>query len=1532
MKRLLLFVISAFLLQVQGYSQVPANINSGNPNFPFPQFKEYNKGTLKTIASFDHHSAGVTHAEFELRIREAYQMICNNMSYNIDQNGTFSPLTVNNVKYIMPNVNPNTINHCTCVEGDAYYLLAAAYMADKPTFDGYFMWMHDRQFQKTARFVDNVTNSPNYPYNPGISGAGSMSSGTNVYGGALGGNSATDGDVDLGMALLIAWKQWGDNGVICNDPELGPITYKAEALKYISTMADTLLHSLSLPVKKYVSGIIGLDGYLKNGDSWNELSNWAMGGYKGMNPLATGGSKVYIDYSAPSYFKTFADVLTSEGKSPWAINQYKRAEASCDWAMGQMASRGLVGFAGGWQLDNTNTPTFSSYNDGEDFRLGWRTVLNYVWHGNPTTSWNPSNDPADPTGHQVIPGGNTFELDFAKNNEKFLLSPESYNNKPYRLPTLKLEICGPSTMTTYHSPTGFAFVDPKDPNGNPYFRLNKAFGAFSPSTVATQNFRLMSEVYRKCEITWDGAESTQKYLDSNPLYFHEFFRFLGMMVLTGNWHDPLDMVPEANMKIYKSVNKTYAYIGDTLTYKITYRNFGKPSATGVVIKDPLPTGLTFLSQSPRAAGVSFSQAGGNLTWTVGTVPGTEIGVPAKLSQTMDTITLKVLVNSNAPIRICNSATITATNGSGWTSNEYPNNVTETMERNCVDILEEKPLSIVKSVNRSIIQVGDSIVYTIKVKNKSVAFLNGGRPGVYFTMGLQPFTNPATELKVNFRFFHGAQEAYINLKNYRVSYFLKENGPPNWQVAVSNAEGFGTLPPAIGVQPLVPGAGYNHRFFITFANALTTVTQHLAEYSGGPKMIHRGELSPPRMEARVFTNPTGSFNFTDDWSADLPALSTTGASDDLQTLITNDWSDPYNPNIPINKYHPEACGTTTKISNKVLVEEWDGYTWRRILGNSPAAGRELNNVIVKDTLPNSVTFGGYITGYPVGSLAGNVITWPTVPQLLVNDSIEYKFWVRVKNAAYFNCPAGPTPAEIINTGYAKADNEPWVKDTAKTKVSCDAVFIPDPSISKKADKANYSTGDDVTYTVIYKNKSGTLVPSIGTAADWTQVEGNPFGFSGGNMSIGGVSSSNTMVHKYSHGLNGSITTTAYFADDQEVYALVFRQNGVNWYEIRFKKVYNGFQISLWEHSGAGYTQLMAPTLNTAFSNPPFNEVDIKLDLFEDKASFSIVKTGQAMPGAPQYIQTGLKKVAGYAGWRAQNTSVSTVKKWNTWLDSGFEIVMRDPIPAGVTFVSATDANLSGCPSCTPTTITGSNTAGNVTYTKITGPVLANDSVKYVWKGNIASCPATGLLINTAYVDIKGITPSPSAQVVTGCDVTITPLNFLSFEVSQAEKTVFLNWTTDNEQNVSHFNILISQDGKSWSTLPVNIPAKNQSLNEYQYTIDASNSGVTYYKIQEIDKDGKTDFSKVKSLNFGNDDEIYVYPNPADEKAHIRYSLSGEKILTVIIFDVQGKKIFENTYSSLAEKGEITIDLDMASGIYILEVIADTFVKDIKLIKK
>jgi uncharacterized repeat protein (TIGR01451 family) len=988
-------------------AQITPNINSGNPNFPFPQFKAY-AGGANTLAS--QNPVGMPHAELEQRTIDAYKILCNDMTYNINQNGAYSPLTVNGVKYIMPNEgNGNSIAHCTCVEGDGYYLLAAAYMGDKSTFDGYFMWAHDRQFQKTTRFVDNVVNSPTYAYSPGISGAGSAGASTNVYGGALGGNSATDGDVDLALALLVAWKQWGDAGVICTDPQLGTITYKQEAIKYIKALVDTLTYAPALPVKKYLSGDVGLDGYLKGGDSWNETTTWAQTGYLGMMPQVTGGQTNYVDYQAPAYFNSFANMLQAEGQSPWCINQYKRAEASCDWVMGQAYAQGYIPWIGQYGISGT-TVTFSPFNaGGEDFRYGWRTILNHMWHGSPANTWNP-------TTHTFVAGSNTYEKDMALRFATFLHNPENapYSNGCYASST-GVSYGGVSNIKWQYSMSGTGEA------GND-FVLVLPMGPAAPSAVVANNWDLMSQMFRQCVIDFDDYLNSggQRYLTGKPRYFHEWFRLLGMLVLAGNLHDPMNFAAgstQSNMKVYKAVDKTFAYTGDTINYTISYRNYSKQGATGVTIIDNLPSGLTFISASNGG-----TAAGSVVTWNIGNVTGFVTG---GLAATMGSVTLKVKVDPTATGRLCNVAVITTTNGTGWTSNEYPNNITDVMERNCVDILSQKPLALTKATNKTNAVPSDVITYTVTVKNNSVPFLNGGRQGVVVATANGGLTTSQNAILLKYRIYHGAHEPLINYKNYRVSYYLNKTPIPSWVNNVTINEGNSGTLPALTQQTLSAGATWNHRFILTFPNQLATITPMLYARYNSPIYIHEGAMEPMRLVNQIHDAAWVNYDFTTDWSAE-PAINT--ADGNPYFPITNDWTDPLLPNQVLTKLHPNQCGTVATTAKKQLVEEWDGYTWRRAFGDAPVSGRELTNVVVRDFLPSQVTFGSFISG-PAGTVSGGVITWPTITTMLINDSVTYKYTVTVNP-----CP-NSTNFSFINTATAQAVNEPLTTATAGTNVTC-----------------------------------------------------------------------------------------------------------------------------------------------------------------------------------------------------------------------------------------------------------------------------------------------------------------------------------------------------------------------------------------------------------------------------------------------------------------------------------------------------------------
>jgi uncharacterized repeat protein (TIGR01451 family) len=74
-------------------------------------------------------------------------------------------------------------------------------------------------------------------------------------------------------------------------------------------------------------------------------------------------------------------------------------------------------------------------------------------------------------------------------------------------------------------------------------------------------------------------------------------------------------LPEADVELALSVSDTVPIEGDTLTYTITVRNAGPDGASGVQLIDLLPSGVTYLSDSPSQG--AYTAATG--LWDVGTI-------------------------------------------------------------------------------------------------------------------------------------------------------------------------------------------------------------------------------------------------------------------------------------------------------------------------------------------------------------------------------------------------------------------------------------------------------------------------------------------------------------------------------------------------------------------------------------------------------------------------------------------------------------------------------------------------------------------------------------------------------------------------------------------------------------------------------------------------------------------------------------------------------------------------------------------------
>jgi hypothetical protein len=169
-----------------------------------------------------------------------------------------------------------------------------------------------------------------------------------------------------------------------------------------------------------------------------------------------------------------------------------------------------------------------------------------------------------------------------------------------------------------------------------------------------------------------------------------------------------------------------------------------------------------------------------------------------------------------------------------------------------------------------------------------------------------------------------------------------------------------------------------------------------------------------------------------------------------------------------------------------------------------------------------------------------------------------------------------------------------------------------------------------------------------------------------------------------------------------------------------------------------------------------------------------------------------------------------------------------------------------------------------------------------------------------------------------ELSTLPLVFTSFNATKTLNRVNLQWHTAQEKNVSHFNILSSNDGKLFNVLG-KVKANNVSQNSAYYFLDQMPlEGNNYYQLNAIDFDGKIARSEIKSVAFNLEQQsLKVYPNPATNNLNI-YGISKNDYLKIV--DVTGKIIFtaKNTSTSL----DITLDVkSLISGVYQLILVRE-----------
>ncbi len=111
--------------------------------------------------------------------------------------------------------------------------------------------------------------------------------------------------------------------------------------------------------------------------------------------------------------------------------------------------------------------------------------------------------------------------------------------------------------------------------------------------------------------------------------------------------------------------------------------------------------------------------------------------------------------------------------------------------------------------------------------------------------------------------------------------------------------------------------------------------------------------------------------------------------------------------------------------------------------------------------------------------------------------------------------------------------------------------------------------------------------------------------------------------------------------------------------------------------------------------------------------------------------------------------------------------------------------------------------------------------------------------------------------------LLPVEMLSFDGEQIDRTIELRWSTGSEQGSSHFEILRSTDeGQTWAEIG-SVPSAGNSVvvTNYVSVDEHPEPGMNYYRLRQVDQDGtSTDEPKVVPVKFVVEGELLLYPNP------------------------------------------------------------------------
>lgn len=194
------------------------------------------------------------------------------------------------------------------------------------------------------------------------------------------------------------------------------------------------------------------------------------------------------------------------------------------------------------------------------------------------------------------------------------------------------------------------------------------------------------------------------------------------------------------------------------------------------------------------------------------------------------------------------------------------------------------------------------------------------------------------------------------------------------------------------------------------------------------------------------------------------------------------------------------------------------------------------------------------------------------------------------------------------------------------------------------------------------------------------------------------------------------------------------------------------------------------------------------------------------------------------------------------------------------------------------------------------------------------------------------------MIEGLFANTFPVTLTSFNGIKESNVNRLFWTTSTEINNKGFELERSADGRTFSAIGfINSKAErgnSASTLSYSFTDEKPLAGTNYYRLKQVDNDGKFSYSSVVVLKGEKAFNISaVYPNPAKENIYVAINSTKAGKANIAITDLSGKTVKQIPVNLVDGDNNIQVNLNgLASGSYSIRLIMNDEVRTTQFVKQ